>query len=85
MADQAIHAAETAEADKGYWAANMRIVKIGLVICCILRLWHCAAPASERHLSWRNRSRLLVCPARLDPCVPGSDLFLRLAYEQTGR
>jgi putative solute:sodium symporter small subunit len=36
MADQSTHAADTAEADKGYWAANVRIIKISLVIWALV-------------------------------------------------
>ena len=36
MADQSTDAADTAEADKGYWAANVRIIKISLVIWALV-------------------------------------------------
>ena len=36
MADQTTHAAETAESDKDYWAANVRIILISLVIWALV-------------------------------------------------
>ena len=36
MADQSNKAADTSEADKGYWAANIRIIKISLVIWAVV-------------------------------------------------
>ena len=36
MADQTSQEAQVAEADKGYWAANMRIIKISLVIWALV-------------------------------------------------
>ncbi|AVO39153.1 DUF4212 domain-containing protein [Pukyongiella litopenaei] len=36
MADQSNSAASTAEADKGYWAANVRIILISLVIWALV-------------------------------------------------
>ncbi|MBY6138621.1 DUF4212 domain-containing protein [Leisingera daeponensis] len=36
MADQTTNAAKTAEADKGYWAANVRIILVSLVIWAVV-------------------------------------------------
>ncbi len=36
MADQKSHAADTSEADKGYWQANVRIILISLVIWALV-------------------------------------------------
>lgn len=36
MADQSTHATSTAEADKGYWSANVRIILISLVIWALV-------------------------------------------------
>ncbi|OED50063.1 DUF4212 domain-containing protein [Leisingera sp. S232] len=36
MADQTTHAAHTAKADKGYWAANVRIILVSLVIWAVV-------------------------------------------------
>jgi putative solute:sodium symporter small subunit len=36
VADQTNTAVDTAEADKGYWAANVRIIKISLVIWAVV-------------------------------------------------
>ncbi|MEE4119644.1 MAG: DUF4212 domain-containing protein [Paracoccaceae bacterium] len=36
MADQSTHVAERAETDKGYWAANVRIIMISLVIWALV-------------------------------------------------
>ncbi|MFD3192031.1 DUF4212 domain-containing protein, partial [Sedimentitalea sp. HM32M-2] len=36
MADQTTHAADTAESDRAYWAANVRIILISLVIWALV-------------------------------------------------
>jgi len=36
MADRTTNAAEIAEADKGYWAANVRIILVSLVIWAVV-------------------------------------------------
>ncbi|MCV6586351.1 MAG: DUF4212 domain-containing protein [Marinibacterium sp.] len=36
MAEQSTHTAETAQADSGYWAANIRIIKVSLVIWALV-------------------------------------------------
>ncbi|WP_372573027.1 DUF4212 domain-containing protein [Ruegeria jejuensis] len=36
MADQTTHSAQTAEADKGYWQANVRIILVSLVIWALV-------------------------------------------------
>ncbi|WP_027259218.1 DUF4212 domain-containing protein [Leisingera aquimarina] len=36
MADQTTNSAQTAEADKGYWAANVRIILVSLVIWAVV-------------------------------------------------
>lgn len=36
MAEQSTHASDTAEADKAYWAANVRIILISLVIWALV-------------------------------------------------
>ncbi|KIC17731.1 DUF4212 domain-containing protein [Leisingera sp. ANG-Vp] len=36
MADQTTNAAKAAEADKGYWAANVRIIIVSLVIWAVV-------------------------------------------------
>ncbi len=36
MTDQATHIVETAEADRGYWSANVRIIIISLVIWALV-------------------------------------------------
>ncbi|MEO9780088.1 MAG: DUF4212 domain-containing protein [Sedimentitalea sp.] len=36
MAEQPTHATSTAESDKGYWAANVRIILISLVIWALV-------------------------------------------------
>lgn len=36
MADQTTKAAQTAEADKGYWQANVRIILVSLVIWAVV-------------------------------------------------
>ena len=36
MADQSTRAADTSEADKGYWTANVRIIRISLVIWALV-------------------------------------------------
>ncbi|WP_146346904.1 DUF4212 domain-containing protein [Falsiphaeobacter marinintestinus] len=36
MADQKSHVADTSEADKGYWQANVRIILISLVIWALV-------------------------------------------------
>jgi putative solute:sodium symporter small subunit len=36
MADQSTRAANSAEADKGYWAANLRIIRVSLVIWALV-------------------------------------------------
>lgn len=36
MAEQSTHASDTAESDKAYWAANVRIILISLVIWAIV-------------------------------------------------
>ncbi len=36
MAEQSTHATSTAESDKGYWAANVRIILISLVIWALV-------------------------------------------------
>lgn len=36
MADQSTRAANSVEADKGYWAANLRIIRVSLVIWALV-------------------------------------------------
>ncbi|MCG7519576.1 DUF4212 domain-containing protein [Ruegeria sp. Ofav3-42] len=36
MADQSTNSAQTAEADKGYWQANLRLIYISLVIWALV-------------------------------------------------
>ncbi len=36
MAEQTTHSAQTAESDKGYWAANVRIILVSLVIWAVV-------------------------------------------------
>ncbi len=36
MADQSTHADDTAETDKGYWAANVRMIIISLIIWALV-------------------------------------------------
>ena len=36
MADQSTRAANSAEADKSYWAANLRIIRVSLVIWALV-------------------------------------------------
>ncbi len=36
MADQSTHSAQTAQADKGYWQANLRLIVISLIIWALV-------------------------------------------------
>jgi hypothetical protein len=70
--------------NNAYWAANIRLVTICLVIWALASYGFgiLLRPLISGIAGGRHRSGLLVCPAGIDPRLPCPDLLLRMAYEQ---
>ena len=85
MADQSTNTdAQAAEDAGGYWAANIRIITISLIIWALVSFGFgiVLRPMLAGIEVGGNRPWILVRSARLHSRLSCSDLLLRLAYEQ---